>query len=60
MFYAVTLPYIMHINIIYFRVGLIEWVGNTVPLKEFINNSMTEQETKFMASAYVFVSCAWC
>jgi len=50
----------MHINIIYFRVGLIEWVGNTVPLKEFINNSMTEQETKFMASAYVFVSCAWC
>ncbi|XP_052761107.1 DNA-dependent protein kinase catalytic subunit-like isoform X2 [Mya arenaria] len=32
------------------RVGLIEWVGDTVPLKDFINNSLTDQEQKFMSS----------
>ncbi|XP_069123844.1 DNA-dependent protein kinase catalytic subunit-like [Argopecten irradians] len=30
------------------RVGLIEWVSNTTPMKDFLNSSLTEQEYNFV------------
>ncbi|KAH3862882.1 hypothetical protein DPMN_025857 [Dreissena polymorpha] len=33
------------------RVGLIEWMDNTIPLKDFIRSSLTDQEHKFLDSA---------
>ncbi|KAJ8318044.1 hypothetical protein KUTeg_003135 [Tegillarca granosa] len=30
------------------RVGLIEWLDNTTPLKEFVYGSLTDQEQRFM------------
>ncbi|KAK3580733.1 hypothetical protein CHS0354_005741 [Potamilus streckersoni] len=32
------------------RVGLIEWMNNTIPLKEFLLDSLTPQETDFFKS----------
>ncbi|XP_056017774.1 DNA-dependent protein kinase catalytic subunit-like isoform X2 [Ostrea edulis] len=32
------------------RVGFIEWMNNTIPLKEFLYSNLTEQETKFIHS----------
>ncbi|XP_061175418.1 DNA-dependent protein kinase catalytic subunit-like [Saccostrea echinata] len=32
------------------RVGLIEWMNNTIPLKDFLYSNLTDQETKFMHS----------
>ncbi|XP_064600499.1 DNA-dependent protein kinase catalytic subunit-like [Liolophura sinensis] len=34
------------------RVGLIEWLDNTVPLKEFLFEAMTEQELNFYNSGH--------
>ncbi|KAK6170524.1 hypothetical protein SNE40_018898 [Patella caerulea] len=30
------------------RVGLIEWMNNTIPLKDFVLNALTEQERKYV------------
>lgn len=29
------------------RVGLIEWIENTKPLKDFLQEALTEEETKY-------------
>jgi DNA-dependent protein kinase catalytic subunit len=34
----------------YFRVGFIEWMNNTIPLKDFLYSNLTEQENKFIQS----------
>lgn len=43
--YSVFLIYVFFL----FRVGLIEWMNDTIPLKEFLICNLTEQETKFVS-----------
>lgn len=43
--YSVFLIYVFFL----FRVGLIEWMNDTIPLKEFLFCNLTEQETKFVS-----------
>jgi len=40
---------LLYMCFVCYRVGLIEWVADTIPLKDFILHSLTDQERKFFS-----------